>query len=52
MTTRETVSARVSRRMDVSAEQVFDAWIDPDKIRIWMSAALLQIWSDQSSQGS
>lgn len=40
MTTRETVSARVSRRMDVSAEQVFDAWLDPDKIRIWMSAAL------------
>lgn len=40
MTTTETVSARVSRRMDASAEQVFDAWLDPDKIRVWMSAAL------------
>lgn len=41
MTTgKETVSARVRRHMSVSPERVFDAWLDPEKIRVWMAAAL------------
>ena len=27
---------RVVRRFDVAAERVFDAWLDPEAIRVWM----------------
>ncbi len=35
-----TVAARASRRMAVSPERVFDAWLEPERIRSWMAAAL------------
>lgn len=41
MTDETHVAARVSRKFGASAERVFDAWLDPDKIRVWwaLSAA-------------
>lgn len=32
-----TVHVRVTRRFSASAERVFDAWLDPDKVMQWMS---------------
>jgi uncharacterized protein YndB with AHSA1/START domain len=38
MTTETTVAARVSHRFTASPEQVFDAWLDPEKVMRWMAA--------------
>jgi uncharacterized protein YndB with AHSA1/START domain len=35
-----TVEARVSRHFKVPAEKVYDAWLDPQKVRVWMEGAL------------
>ena len=31
---------RLSRRFDASAERVFDAWLDPEKVRKWFAPGL------------
>jgi uncharacterized protein YndB with AHSA1/START domain len=40
MTTK--VAARVMHHFDASAERVYDAWLEPEKIRVWMEAALIE----------
>lgn len=40
MTKGKTVSARVSRDLGASPEQIFDAWLDPETVRMWMQVAL------------
>ncbi len=37
---RSTIDARASYRFQIPAEQVFDAWLDPAKVRSWMASAL------------
>jgi uncharacterized protein YndB with AHSA1/START domain len=34
------VEAKVVHRFKASAEQVYDAWLDPMKVHVWMAAAL------------
>lgn len=34
------VEARVSHCFQATAEQVYDAWLDPEQVRTWMAAAL------------
>ena len=34
------VEARVTHRCDSSAERIYDAWLNPEKARLWMKAAL------------
>ncbi len=34
------IEARVSHRFNASAERVFDAWLTPELVRVWMAAAL------------
>jgi len=34
------VQAKVTHRFSASPERIYDAWLDPAKVRIWMSAAL------------
>jgi uncharacterized protein YndB with AHSA1/START domain len=34
------LEARVSHRFKTSPERVYDAWLDPQSVRVWMSAAL------------
>jgi len=41
--TEELASARVSHRFTASPERVYDAWLDPAKLRAWMSAALKEM---------
>ena len=41
--TEELASAKVSHRFTASPERVYDAWLDPAKLRAWMSAALKQM---------
>jgi uncharacterized protein YndB with AHSA1/START domain len=41
MTTK--VAARVMHHFDAAAERVYDAWLDPEKIRVWMKAALIEM---------
>jgi uncharacterized protein YndB with AHSA1/START domain len=36
-------TAKVTRRMSASPERVYDAWLEPAKLRAWMSAALRQM---------
>ena len=37
------VEAKVTHVFKVSAERVFDAWLDPVKVRAWMAQAVLEI---------
>lgn len=34
------IEARVTHRFKATPERVYDAWLDPDQVRIWMAAAL------------
>lgn len=34
------IEARVSHRFEATAERVFDAWLDTEKVRLWLAAAL------------
>lgn len=34
------IEAKTSHRFNVAAERVYDAWLDPNKVRSWMSASL------------
>jgi uncharacterized protein YndB with AHSA1/START domain len=34
------IEAKVSHRFKATAERVYDAWLDPKQVRIWMAAAL------------
>jgi uncharacterized protein YndB with AHSA1/START domain len=34
------IEARASHHFKTKAEQVYGAWLDPEKVRVWMSAAL------------
>jgi uncharacterized protein YndB with AHSA1/START domain len=35
------VEAKVVHRLKAAPERVYDAWLDPDKVRIWLRAALI-----------
>ncbi|MEI8380170.1 MAG: SRPBCC domain-containing protein [Planctomycetota bacterium] len=37
---RSTIEARASHRFQIPAQKVFDAWLDPAKVRAWMASAL------------
>ncbi|MBI1323826.1 SRPBCC domain-containing protein [bacterium] len=39
----EKIEAVAEVRANVSAEQLFDAWLDPAKVRAWMAAALQEM---------
>jgi uncharacterized protein YndB with AHSA1/START domain len=34
------IEARVSHHFKATAERVYDAWLDPEKVRVWMAASL------------
>jgi uncharacterized protein YndB with AHSA1/START domain len=34
------IEARASRHVTAAAERIYDAWLDPEKARVWMSASL------------
>src|SRR5262245_57338597 len=34
------IEARVSHRFKATAERVYDAWLDPKQVRVWLSASL------------
>src|SRR5579864_3679560 len=34
------IEARVTHHFKVAAERDYDAWLNPDSVRVWMSAAL------------
>jgi uncharacterized protein YndB with AHSA1/START domain len=36
----ERIEVKVSHRFQASAERVFDAWLQPEKVRVWMRTAL------------
>lgn len=36
----ERITVTVSHRFEASAERVYDAWLDPDKVRLWLPSAL------------
>jgi uncharacterized protein YndB with AHSA1/START domain len=38
--TTQRIEAKATHRFDASPERVFDAWLDPRKVRVWMAAAL------------
>ncbi len=35
-----TIEARVTHRFKATAERVYDAWLDPERVRLWIAAAL------------
>ncbi len=35
-----TIEVTVSHRFAASAERVYDAWLSPDKVRVWLTTAL------------
>ncbi len=35
----ERIEVKVSHRFRASAERVYDAWLNPDKVRVWMRTA-------------
>lgn len=37
------IQARATHRFKASPERVFDAWLDPSKVRVWMAAALREM---------
>ena len=37
------IEAKVTHRFKASADRVYDAWLDPQKGRLWMEAALIQL---------
>lgn len=39
MSARSPASARVTRRFDASPERVFDSWLDPAQVRVWLASA-------------
>lgn len=41
--TTEKVEAKVSHRFTAAPERVYDAWLDPTKLRVWMKAALMEM---------
>ena len=41
--TSETVKAKASHRFAATPERVYDAWLDPAKLRVWMKAALQEM---------
>lgn len=45
MTTEPYTTVRVTRSFGTSPERVFDAWLDPDKVRKWMPAPALKMTS-------
>ena len=34
------IQAKATHRFTMAPAQVFDAWLDPDKVQIWMSSSL------------
>ena len=34
------IEARASHHFKVAADRVYDAWLDPEKVRVWMTASL------------
>lgn len=39
MGTKRSVTVTATRRFDAPAEQVFDAWLDPERVREWMAVS-------------
>ncbi len=39
----EKINAKVSHQFKASTERVYDAWLNSDKVRVWMSTALQNI---------
>ncbi len=35
----ENLDVKMSHRFTASAERVYDAWLDPDKVRVWLKTA-------------
>lgn len=38
----DTIEAKVTHQSPATPEQVYDAWLEPAKVRVWMAAALKQ----------
>jgi uncharacterized protein YndB with AHSA1/START domain len=48
------IAARASHHFKVAADRVYDAWLDPEKVRVWMTASLMHEmdaqWADYVSR--
>ena len=40
---KQQIEARAQHRFQAPPERVFDAWLDPEKVRVWMAAALREM---------